>query len=77
MRIDLQLSHACCSLVVVRDKGKNAHYRKGEQMFVDKETRELAEALAEKLREMAGGEGVHQFTRQWLNDTAELLGQLS
>jgi hypothetical protein len=46
-------------------------------MFVDKETKRLAETLAEKLREMAGDETAHEFTKRWLNDTAELLGQLS
>ena len=52
-------------------------YERGEQMFVDKETKRLAETLAEKLREMAGDETAHEFTKRWLNDTAELLGQLS
>lgn len=46
-------------------------------MFVDKETRALAEALAEKLREMAGSGDYFQNAQQWLNDVADLLGQLS
>ena len=49
---------------------------RGEQMFVDKETKRLAETLAEKLREMAGSGDYFENASQWLNDVADLLGQL-
>jgi len=46
-------------------------------MFVDKETKRLAETLAEKLQGMTGSEDLHPSQVQWLFDVSELLGQLS
>ena len=46
-------------------------------MFVDKETKSLAELLAIKLRGMTGDEELHPLQIQWLSDVAELLDQLS
>lgn len=64
-------------LVVVRDKPLQIENReRGEQMFVDKETKRLAEALAEKLQGMTGNEDLHSSQVQWLFDVSELLGQL-
>ncbi len=77
----MQLSDACPIVVLVRDKPLQIENReRGEQMFVDKETKRLAETLAEKLREMAGQENLddsYGFQSRWLNDVAGLLGQLS
>lgn len=46
-------------------------------MFVDKETKALAELLATKLRAKTGDEELHGMQIQWLSDVAELLDQLS
>jgi hypothetical protein len=46
-------------------------------MFVDEETKSLAELLAMKLRGMTGNEELHGMQIQWLSDVAELLDQLS
>jgi hypothetical protein len=51
--------------------------QKGEHMFVDKETKSLAELLATKLRAMTGNEELHPLQIQWLSDVSELLDQLS
>lgn len=45
-------------------------------MFVDKDTKQLAEKLAEKLQGMTGNEELHSTQVQWLFDVSELLGQL-
>lgn len=52
-------------------------YERGEHMFVDEETKSLAELLATKLRGMTGNEELHGMQIQWLSDVAELLDQLS
>ncbi len=73
-----QVSYPSRTLVVVGNYPDT--YERGERMFVDKETKRLAEALAEKLREMAGQENLddsYGFQSRWLNDVAGLLGQLS
>jgi hypothetical protein len=76
--MSLQLSHACPNVVAVRDKPLQIENReRGEQMFVDKETKRLAETLAEKLQGMTGNEDLHPSQVQWLFDVSELLGQLS
>ena len=46
-------------------------------MFVDEETKSLAELLATKLRGMTGNEQLHERQVQWLFDVSELLDQLS
>lgn len=46
-------------------------------MFVDKETKALAELLAVKLRGMTGNDELHGMQVQWLFEVAELLDQLS
>ena len=58
-------------------KTKYLPEKRGEHMFVDKETKALADLLAMKMRGMTGNEELHGMQIQWLSDVAELLDQLS
>jgi hypothetical protein len=46
-------------------------------MFVDKETKRQAQALADKVKEMSLEEDAHPRQAQWLYDLGLLLDQLS
>lgn len=48
-----------------------------ERVFVDKATKAQADALANKLRDMASADNCNEHQSNWLFNVAELLEQLT